>query len=151
MNKSTLGLTLIELVIVSGITVILATTIILLLNPTRYLAQSRNARRNADVVIIANAIGQNIVDNRGVFSCAAGAISASGTRMTIGVGNYNIAPCLVPAYLDTLPYDPRATGANYTSTTSYDTVYAIAKNAATGRITISAIYPELGEIIAATR
>lgn len=145
------GFTLFELIISLGILTVIAGATLYFLNPARQLAGSRNSRREADLNTIINAIGANAADNRGVFTCSSGALSASSTRMAIGAGNYNIAPCLVPAYVARLPYDPLESGARFASITDYDTVYAIAKNATTGRVTVSAIYPELGEIISVTR
>ncbi len=149
--KTNRGFTLFELLISLGILTVIFGATLYFLNPAKQLAVSRNDRREADLNTIINAIGQNAADNRGVFTCLAGTPSASSTRMAMGADNYNIAPCLVPAYLSRMPYDPVESGAHFVSVSDYDTVYAIARNPATGRITVSAIYPELDEIIAVTR
>ncbi|MBI3114638.1 MAG: hypothetical protein HYZ07_01625 [Candidatus Harrisonbacteria bacterium] len=137
--------------IVVSITIILAAVALVLLNPASQLASARNTRRTADVSAIANAVGQNSADNRGVFTCAAGALPAAATRMSTGTGNYNIAPCLVPAYLSTFPYDPSASGARYASNADYDSAYTIMASTTTGIITVAAPFAELGAAISVSR
>ncbi len=146
-----LGFTFIEIMVALGISIIIGTFALVFLNAPKQLERSRNTKRTADVNVIMNAIGQNMADNRGIFTCASGSLGASSTRMAIGAGNYDIAPCLAPTYLVSLPYDPNAYNAHWTSVTDYDTAYGVSKNAATGRITISVIYPESGETISVTR
>jgi len=51
------GFTLIELLIVIGILAILATTVVLVLNPAQILAESRDTQRIADLGAVNNAIG----------------------------------------------------------------------------------------------
>ncbi len=146
------GFTLLELIIASALAVTLAAVALVWLNPAAQFASARNTRRASDVGVIVNAIGQNIADNRGVFTCASGAIpTAVATKMASSSGNYNIAPCLVPAYLATLPYDPSAPGARYVSTADYDTAYTIIASSTTGIITLTAPFGELGVVITVAR
>ena len=158
--KPNTGFTLIEILLVMGIIAILATIVIVAINPGRQFAQARNSQRVSNVNAILNAIGQNIADNRGVFTCVgAGPIpttetiikSAGGT----GPAGYDIAACLSPTYIPSLPVDPNATGAHFTSNTDYDTEYSIIQASNTKRITITAPFAldpgELNQTISVTR
>jgi len=138
------GFTIIELIVTLMIIVIVTAMALVFINPSAQLARARNSKRIADVYAIATAIGNNMVNNRGIFTCTTGTISASSTRIATGTGNYNLAPCLIPTYISTLPFDPSTASAHFTSINDYDTAYAIVKDAATSRISVFAIYPELG-------
>ena len=150
--NSNKGFTLIEIAITVAIVGVLLGIIIFAINPAQYLARGRDTQRKGDSLSILSVIGQRAADNKGIFetNCAAGVIPATTTKMATGVGNYDIGPCLVPAYLSKLPFDPTATGAHWTSTTDYDTGYNLSKDVTTGRITISAPSAEL-EVITYTR
>ncbi len=143
------GFTLFEIIITVGIIAILAGATIMLINPAQQMARARNVQRQSDINFILNAVGQNIADNRGTFNCSSGAIPTSSTKMATGA--YNVAPCLVPVYLDKLPFDPNATGAHYASTTDYDTGYFISQSTTTNRVTINAPSAELEQTISVTR
>src|SRR3989338_328364 len=104
-SKRIKGFTLIEFIIVVAIIGVLAGITIIALNPTQQFSKANNTTREANVSAILNAINQNMTDNRGSFSCAAGAIPTTATKMATGVGNYNIASCLVTTYMAQLPSD----------------------------------------------
>ena len=133
------GFTLIELLIVIGIIIVLAGVVIVAINPIRQFAMANNSRRSADVSTILNAVSQNIVDNKGVWVCAAGSLPASATNMADSVSDpagYDICSCLVPTYVAELPVDP--TTSAYTDCATYNSGYSISQDAATSRVTISA-------------
>ena len=148
MNKES-SFTLFEIIIIIAIIAVLAGVTIILINPPQQLARARNVQRQSDINFILNAVGQNIADNRGTFNCSSGAIPTSSTKMATGA--YNVAPCLMPAYLDKLPFDPKADGSHYASTMDYDTGYFISQSTITNRVTISAPSAELGQTISVTR
>lgn len=143
-----------EIVIVIAIVAILAVGVIFILNPADQLARARNNERRAHLNTLINAIGQNSADHNGIFNCATGPIPTATTTMADnnpGAGEYNIAPCLVPIYLQTLPFDPASTTSSYINTSDYNTGYNIARNSTTGRITLGAPAAEAGEVITVIR
>ncbi len=145
-----MGFSYTELLIAIAIFIILASVVILNLNPAHQFAKARNTQRTANVNTIMAAVVQRNTDHQGIFeeNCAAGAIPTSTTtKMAYGTSTYNIASCLIPIYLPSIPFDPSATAAHYASTTDYDTGYFIQKATSTNRITITAPSAELGEII----
>jgi type IV pilus assembly protein PilA len=153
MKKANKGFTLIELLVVIGIIAILAGVVIIAINPARQFAQARDTQRTSNVRAILDAIGQRMADNQGVFEtgCTAGAVST--TVRTIGSSTYDIAPCLVPTYIATLPFDPKgaASGYSYTDTTNYNTGYTVVRNSSTNRITVAAPQAEINVPIAIER
>lgn len=154
------GFTLIEILMVMGIIALLAAVVIVAINPARQFAQARNSQRVSNVNSILNAVGQNIADHRGVFDCEdAGALPSEPTviKSASGTGDdaYDLASCIIPLYLPSIPFDPSAPGAHFTSLSDYDTGYTIFQDEDTGRITVSAPFAqnaaELEEEISATR
>lgn len=148
--KKQQGFTLIELLVVIGIIAILASVVIVALNPARQFAQARNTQREANVNAILNAIGQNMADYNGSWFCAGGPLPGVETNMDSSTG-YDIGPCLVDTYLAQMPFDPSATGANWTSTSSYNTGYRVIQDQISGRVTVSAPDAELSRVISVTR
>lgn len=138
------GFTIAELVVGIFIFTILAVGGIMLLNPRGQLARGHDSERNSHVNTILNAVRQNTIDNRTGFLCVAGAIPTTTKRMASGAGTstYDIAPCLVPTYLDKMPYDPIASSSYFMSITDYDSGYNVLRNATSGQITISAPFAE---------
>ena len=139
------GFTLIEILVVIGLVAILATIVLIAINPARQFAQGRNSQRTSNVNAILNAIGQRIADNKGLFPVATGcpALTAS-TVYTIGVGASAVTAvspatvfidmsCLVPTYIATsLPVDPNGV---WNSATDYNTRYNVTVDSV-GRFTV---------------
>ncbi len=155
------GFTLIELLLVIGIIAILASIVIVAINPTKQLADARNAQRRADVNTILNAIYQYSIDNSGNMPG-----NLSGSTLTAGnvykICRYNLgtpslcgatatynniclfASQLTGSYVVKMPQDPKiATSSGYTG-------YLVSKNSS-NRITVSVDTPENGAIISVTR
>lgn len=153
--RNSKGFTLIEILVVIGIIAVLATIVIVAINPARQFAQARNTQRTSNVNTILNAIGQKAADCKGKFEASATECSTSpvcptltpGTTFNIftaagGASDVNLS-CLVPTYVPAIPTDPStATGA--------DTGYDVLVDATTKRTTVSAT-GELSQTISVTR
>ena len=153
------GFTLIEVLIVIGILAILSAIVIIAINPGQQFAQARNTQRRSDVQAVLNAVNQNMVKNRGVWTCTVngghnlpGTASSTGRLMSDGVGNYNICSWRVDTYIAAMPIDP-STGTNPTTPpcTAYNSGYLISEDSTNHRITVSAPDAELTETITVTR
>jgi len=129
------GFTLIEILVVIGIIAILAAIVIVAVNPGRQFAQARDTQRTSNVNAILNAIGQNIADNKGIFTCPSYTLTASSTDISNAAAN--IRDCIVPTYMPEIPYDPGVSGAHVTSSADYDTKYTVLQDG-NGRITVCA-------------
>lgn len=145
--KQQKGFTLIEILVVIGIIAILAAVVLIAINPARQFALARNSQRQSNVNAILNAIGQRMVDKKGIFEtgCAAGTIPATATVMK-KTGGYDIRPCIVSTYMSEIPYDPSIGNNTCKDTTpgdcaasgSYDTGYTVSQDATSRRITVCA-------------
>ena len=110
---------------------VLAGIVIVAINPARQFAQARNTQRESDVSTILNAIGQDVVDNKGTFGgvCSGSAISSTVKHIGTGSGLVDLS-CLAPTYVaSAIPTDPIGTAA--------DTEYTVAVDSS-GRYTVCA-------------
>lgn len=132
------GFTLLEVLMVIGILAILAGVVLVAINPARQFKIARDSQRTANVTAILNAVGQNMTDHSGVFTCegVVPTIRGSSTIME-SVGGFDIAHCIVPDYISSLPFDPSREGAHFNNETEYNTGYTISKDVE-GRVTIAA-------------
>jgi type IV pilus assembly protein PilA len=136
------GFTLLEILLVVGIIAILAGIVILAINPSKQLGDTRNAQRRSDVLSIINAVYQYEIDNNGtapttILDIGAGSCSDEAnlisTSSTVGVntGAIDLWTTLVTAsttYINDIPSDPLA---------ATSSGYGIVKETS-GRITVCA-------------
>lgn len=152
MNKNK-GFTLIEILIVIGLIAILATIVLIAINPSRQFAQARDSQRTSNVTAILNAIGQRIADNKGIFAGVFAGVTcpvlpaAGVTAITLNIHNdssaitgteVGLGGCIVPTYMSALPSDPQAPAG---TDTHYDLRIETIANG--GRLTILAPDNEL--------
>lgn len=138
------GFTLIELLLVIGIIAILASIVIVAVNPTKQLGDARNAQRRSDVNAVLNAVYQYSIDHNGNLPSTITMIDTAICKSGPGVECDGLIDLdvLTGSYLPSLPTDPRSATENGTS-------YWILKLG--NRVTVSAPNAEQGEFISVTR
>jgi prepilin-type N-terminal cleavage/methylation domain-containing protein len=142
------GFTLIELLLVIGVIAILASVVILAINPTKQLGKARDTQRLSDLNSILSAVYQYAIDNNGAMPT----IIPTGTAREIcGVGSascmngVNLNGLLSGTYLLQIPQDPQVpTGGTGTN-------YFIVRDVVTQRITVTAPGAEQSPAISVTR
>ena len=153
-NKSNKkGFTLLEVLLVVAAISILAGIVIIAINPTKQLGDTRNAQRRADVNTVLNGVYQFALDNNGVVppTILSGACTIAGSEIcrtgaASCVGFTDLASTTFnEKYLVAIPTDPQSTSTNYSGVG-----YHIAKDT-NNRITVCAPLAEQGATITVTR
>ena len=141
------GFTLIEILLVVAAIAILAGIVIVAINPSKQLGDTRNSQRRSDVTTLLNATYQYSIDNNGVLPSS---ITATATEIcaTTGAG-----PCagmidlgvitVNQKYVIAIPTDPQKVTVNGSG-------YTIMKTA-NGRLTVSAPLAEQAATITVSK
>jgi prepilin-type N-terminal cleavage/methylation domain-containing protein len=148
-NRLIKGFTLIEILVVIGIIALLASVVIVAINPSRQFKLARDSQRLSNITAILNSISQNISENKGIFNCPESIPSLSKIIMSDNTVGVNIAQCIIPNYISILPFDPSHKDAKYIDINDYNTQYSISTDI-NGRITVTAV-GELTPSISVTR
>ncbi|OIQ04352.1 MAG: hypothetical protein AUK58_00810 [Candidatus Moranbacteria bacterium CG2_30_41_165] len=129
--KKEKGFTLIEILLVISIIAVLATVVIVALNPAQRFKDSRDARRRADVESISKAIQQYVIDNKGAYPAGSG-LQESDAEKQLGTATSGCAlfggdgtcatgdgDCMdlsadLAKYLKSIPRDPLQGSAEHT-------------------------------------
>ncbi len=149
--KNKKAFTLLEILLVVAAIAILAGIVILAINPTKQLGDTRNSQRRIDVNTILNAVYQYAVDNNGNLPTI---IPTSTATVTYGICKTNATPTTScydlsvltdnAKYLVSIPTDPSGV------INTVDSNYRIQRTS-TGRVTVWANAPEQGATISVTR
>ncbi|MCX6713801.1 MAG: type II secretion system protein, partial [Candidatus Vogelbacteria bacterium] len=140
------GFTLIEILLVVAAISILAGIVILAINPTKQLGDTRNAQRRADVTTILNAVYQYALDNNGTIPSS---ITTTQTEVckTTGSACSGLADLGVlttnEKYIVSMPSDPSGATTNGAG-------YEILRTG-NNRVTVVAPHAESGQIISVSR
>lgn len=129
--------TLTELLLVIGIIGILASIIIVAINPNKQVRDARNAQRRADVNTILNGVYQYSIDNSGEIPTGITSVPTEICRYGASCSGGVSLDYLINSYLADIPADPTAAE----SGTGTDYLISVSDS---GRITMSAPNAELG-------
>ena len=133
-KRANKGFTLLEILLVIAAIGILAAIVLIAINPTRQIAQVRNAQRRSDINTIYKALEQYLIDNKDYPEGITGTPKAiCNNTVTTNCVNLSI---LVPTYIAAIPRDPSGL------------VYEVYKNSDNNRIGVKAPGVELSQSLA---
>jgi prepilin-type N-terminal cleavage/methylation domain-containing protein len=136
------GFTLIEILLAVAALVILAGIVILAINPSRQLAQTRNAQRTVDVNTLEKAVEQYAIDRSGTLPATLSTtpleICRFGASDCTGLVDLSVLAAS-STYVVSLPTDPISTSTNGTGYMICKTIH--------GRIGVYSPLAELGQQI----
>ncbi len=153
MTTRNTGFTLLEILLVVAAIGILASIVIVAINPARQIQQFQNTQRSSHVNTISSAIMQYVIDGHALPTYAADGSTLIGSNTVEicfdaanGINQIKVTdfdPLLTPTYLGSIPEDPTTKTTNCTGYT-----YSVSTDQ---RITIKAPSAALGVDIEVTR
>ncbi len=145
--KQRKGFTLIEILLVIALMGILLTTVLVAINPSRQLAQVRNAQRQSHMQALQKALDFYATKNEGSYPPGVTSsyqdVCNTGTEIVGGVTNCTgklDLRILVPTYIVGIPKDSQAIGTS--------SGYSVALNSSNNGISLTSDKAELGSTIA---
>lgn len=139
------GFTLLEILLVVAAIAILAGIVIIAINPSKQLGDTRNAQRRADVNTILNAVYQYAIDNNGSLPSTITTTVTAVCQAPSCTGLIDLSVLTTSEkYLTAIPHDPLITATTGTAG------YTIVKSA-NGRVTVTAPSAEQSATISVTR
>jgi len=146
--KNKKAFTLLEILLAVAAIAILAGIVILAINPSKQLADTRNSQRRIDVNTILNAVYQYAIDNNGNLPATIAATTTYGICRTNPTATTTCTDLSVlttdEKYLVSMPIDPL--GAVNTDDINYRVIKTV-----NNRVTVWANAPEQGVTISVTR
>jgi len=138
------GFTLLEILLVVAAIAILAGIVILALNPSKQLGDTRNAQRRSDVNTLLNAVYQYAIDNNGSLPSGISTTQTEICKSVTCTGLVDLGVLITnEEYLVAIPVDPTGESTNGAG-------YEI-KKTANGRVTVVAPDAENSATIEVTR
>ena len=138
-KKSASGFTLIEIILVITLLSILLSIIIIAINPSKQLSDSRDIKRESDVLSIVQALYQYAADNEGDFPAGLNTTDREicRTDATDCAGLYDFSDLTDnETYMITIPLDPQCELVSHVCSDNGTGYFA--GLTASGRVTISA-------------
>lgn len=111
------GFTLLEILLTIGIIAVLATVVVVSLDPVERFKDARNSRRLADIQSVLSAVHQYVIDNQGTYptgldtterqiGTADSGCELGGACSVSGSGDCVDLETTLERYLKDIPYDP---------------------------------------------